>query len=103
MKPYSLYSDSQVLFDDGERVLHRGWRVGDDGDRSGVLVVLPATEHPSPSSLDRLTHEYGLLRMLLELKRGDYRTRSPDSTRMSANVQIGTAGAPDAGTGASGV
>jgi serine/threonine protein kinase len=60
MKPYSLYSDSQVLFDDGERVLHRGWRVGDDGDRSGVLVVLPATEHPSPSSLDRLTHEYGL-------------------------------------------
>ena len=31
------------------------------------------------------------------------RTGSPDSTRMSANVQLGTAGAPDAGTGTGGV
>jgi PAS domain S-box-containing protein len=60
MKPYSLDSGSQVLFEDGERVFRRGWRVGDDGDRSAVLVVLPAAEHPSPSSLDRLAHEYGL-------------------------------------------
>src|SRR6476619_3554178 len=60
MKWGSLDSGSQVLFEDGERVLRRGWRVDDDGDRSAVLVVLPATEHPSPSSLDRLTHEYGL-------------------------------------------
>ena len=60
MKPYSLDSGSQVLFDDGERVFRRGWRVGDDGDRSAVLVVLPAAERPSPSSLDRLAHEYGL-------------------------------------------
>jgi AAA ATPase domain/Protein kinase domain len=60
MKPYLLDSGSQVLFEDGERVFRRGWRVGDDGDRSAVLIVLPAAEHPSPSSLDRLTHEYGL-------------------------------------------
>jgi hypothetical protein len=32
----------------------------DGGDRSAVLVVLPAAEHASPSSLDRLAHEYGL-------------------------------------------
>jgi hypothetical protein len=60
MKPYLLDSGSQVLFEDGERVFRRGWRVGDDDDRSAVLIVLPAAEHPSPSSLDRLTHEYGL-------------------------------------------
>ena len=60
MKPGSLDSSSQVLFEDGERVFRRGWRVGDDGHRSAVLVVMPAAEHPSPSSLDRLAHEYGL-------------------------------------------
>ena len=60
MKPYSLDSGFQILFEDGERLFYRGWRVGGDGDRSAVLVVLPAAEHPSPSSLDRLTHEYGL-------------------------------------------
>src|SRR6202030_873264 len=60
MKPYSLDSGFQILFEDGERVFCRGRRVGGDGDRSAVLVVLPAAEHPSPSSLDRLTHEYGL-------------------------------------------
>ena len=53
-------SGCQVLWEDGERVFCRGWRVGDDGSRSAVLVVLPAAEHPSPASLDRLAHEYGL-------------------------------------------
>ena len=65
MVPSSLngvYPDgnSQVLWEDGERVFCRGWRLGDDGNPSAVLVVLPATERPSPSSLDRLAHEYGL-------------------------------------------
>ena len=50
----------QVLWEDGERVFCRGWRLDDDGKRRAVLVVLPAAEHPSPSSLDRLAHEYGL-------------------------------------------
>jgi hypothetical protein len=51
---------SQVLWEDGDRVFCRGWRLGDDGNASAVLVVLPAAERPSPSSLDRLAHEYGL-------------------------------------------
>ena len=50
----------QVLWRDGDRVFRRGWRLGDDGERSAVLVVTPATEHPSPSILDRLAHEYEL-------------------------------------------
>ncbi|HXJ57200.1 MAG TPA: serine/threonine-protein kinase, partial [Verrucomicrobiae bacterium] len=48
----------QVLSDDGERVLCRGWR--SEGNASTRLAVLPAAEHPAPASLDRLTHEYGL-------------------------------------------
>ena len=51
---------SQVLWEDGERVFRRGWRSGDDGNRTAVLIVRPAGEHPSRASLDRLTHEYEL-------------------------------------------
>jgi PAS domain S-box-containing protein len=62
---YSLngvYADGsfQVLWEDGERIFCRAWRVGDHGNQSAVLVVLPAAERPSPSSLDRLGHEYAL-------------------------------------------
>ena len=65
MMPYSLNGeypdgDPQVLWEDGERVFCRGWRLGADGSRRAVLIVLPAAEHPSPASLDRLAHEYGL-------------------------------------------
>jgi hypothetical protein len=63
--PHSLnsaYSDgsSQILWEDGERVFHRGWRLDDDGGRRAVLFVAPAANHPSRSTLDRLTHEYEL-------------------------------------------
>src|SRR5262247_2884458 len=51
---------SQVLWEDGERVFRRGWRPGDDGNQGAVLIVLPAADQPSRSSLDRLTHEYEL-------------------------------------------
>jgi hypothetical protein len=56
------YSDgsSQVLWEDGERVFSRGWRLDDDGNRLAVLLVAPAADHPSRSILDRLTHEYEL-------------------------------------------
>src|SRR6516164_4121428 len=56
------YSDggSQELWEDGERVFRRGWRLDDNGEKRAVLIVLPAAEHPSRSSLDRLTHEYQL-------------------------------------------
>jgi hypothetical protein len=61
---YALNRDpdgsSQILWEDGERVFCRGMRVGDDGNRSAVLVVVPAAEHSSRASLDRLAHEYGL-------------------------------------------
>ena len=64
MVPHSLkgtYSvgSSQVLWEDGERVVRRGWR-DDNGKRSAVLIVLPAADQPSRASLDRLAHEYGL-------------------------------------------
>ncbi|QRM34255.1 AAA family ATPase [Microvirga sp. VF16] len=53
-------SNVQVLGQDDERVLGRGWRLDPNGQRQAVLVVLPTTEHPTPSSLDRLAHEYEL-------------------------------------------
>jgi hypothetical protein len=56
------YADggSQVLWEDGERVVRRGWRLEPDGNRRAVLIVVPAAQHPSRSSLDRLAHEYDL-------------------------------------------
>jgi PAS domain S-box-containing protein len=49
-----------VLWEDGDRIFCRGHRQSANGDRETVLAVLPATEHPTPASLDRLAHEYGL-------------------------------------------
>src|SRR4029077_7232795 len=65
MVPHSLnvaYSDtgSQVLWEDSERVFRRGWRLDDNGRQRPVLLVTTAADHPSRSSLDRLTHEYQL-------------------------------------------
>jgi PAS domain S-box-containing protein len=53
-------SNSQVLWEDGDRVLCRGRRSSADGSRNTVLMVSPAAERPAPATLDRLTHEYGL-------------------------------------------
>jgi serine/threonine protein kinase len=50
----------QVLWKDEDRVFCRGWRLGADGNRSAVLEVMLAAEHPSPANLNWLTHEYGL-------------------------------------------
>ena len=50
----------QVLWEDGERVFGRGWRLDSDGQRKPVLAVLPTAEHPTASNLDRLAHEFGL-------------------------------------------
>src|SRR6266446_6227851 len=49
----------QVLWEDGERVFCRGESYA-DGDRVAVLAVLPAAEHPTPATIDRLAHEYEL-------------------------------------------
>ena len=48
--PHSLksaYSDgsSQILWEDGERVFSRGWRLDNDGKRRAVLLVAPAADH----------------------------------------------------------
>jgi serine/threonine protein kinase len=50
----------QVLWEDGDRALYRGWREHGEGGRDIVLVVLPAAGRPSPASRDRLAHEYEL-------------------------------------------
>src|SRR5580700_7829149 len=52
-------SNLQMLWEDGERVFCRGERHA-DGDRTAVLAVLAAAEHPTPATLDRLAREYGL-------------------------------------------
>src|SRR6202045_3785855 len=49
----------QVLWEDGERVFCKRASQA-DGSRAALLVVLPAAEHPTPATLDRLAHEYGL-------------------------------------------
>lgn len=43
------YSDdsSQVLWEGGERVFSRGWRLDDNGNRLAVPLVAPAADHPS--------------------------------------------------------
>src|ERR1700737_2006172 len=48
----------QVMWEDGERVFCRGESHA-DGHRAAVLAVLPAAEHPTPATLDRLAREYG--------------------------------------------
>src|ERR1700693_3890438 len=53
-------SSLPVLWEDGECVVCRGWRLHAAGDRRTLLGVRPALEHPAPVTLDRLTHEYEL-------------------------------------------
>ncbi|HEY1857319.1 serine/threonine protein kinase, partial [Acidocella sp.] len=50
----------QVLWEDGDRVFCRAWRRDADGSRRDVLAVLPAAEHPTAATLERLAHEFGL-------------------------------------------
>jgi PAS domain S-box-containing protein len=50
----------EVLSEDGERVLCRGWRDGGDGERTAVLAVLSGSAPPTPGFVDRLAHEYAL-------------------------------------------
>jgi PAS domain S-box-containing protein len=48
----------QVLSEDGGLAFCRGWRNTTEGGRHGVLVMLPTLEQPTPTTLDRLAHEY---------------------------------------------
>jgi PAS domain S-box-containing protein len=50
----------QVLWEDAGVLLCRMLRDGTNNSRSAVLVVLPVAERPTPQSVERLEHEYGL-------------------------------------------
>jgi serine/threonine protein kinase len=50
-------SGLSILWDDGERVFCRAWGETDNGDRTALVAVVPASEQPAPSCLDRLAHE----------------------------------------------
>ena len=50
----------EVLSGDDGLVLGRGWRESAGGGRKDALIVLPASEQPAPTILDRLAHEYSL-------------------------------------------
>jgi PAS domain S-box-containing protein len=63
MGPSSRFSANgmgglEILSEDGGLVFCRGWREGAEGRRSGILALLPASEQPTPATLDRLAHEY---------------------------------------------
>ncbi|UVF22196.1 AAA family ATPase (plasmid) [Microvirga terrae] len=49
--------DLQVLWEDGERALCRR---PSQIDQTTVLAVVPVAEHPSPASVERLAHAFGL-------------------------------------------
>src|SRR3954469_25755741 len=78
----SSEAGSQALWEDGERVVSRGWRLDDNGNRLAVLLVAAAVDHPSRSRLDRLAHELSLKDELdaawavrpLKVERGSGRT-----------------------------
>jgi hypothetical protein len=69
----------QILWEDGERVFFRGRR---PGGSDSVLIARAAAEHPSRTSLDRLSHEFALKDLLdgawavrpMELVHADGRT-----------------------------
>jgi serine/threonine protein kinase len=50
----------QVLWEDGGRVFCRGSRLYAEGLPNTVLAVFLEAEHPQPTALDRLAHEYEL-------------------------------------------
>src|SRR6202048_415230 len=54
-----VVSGLQILWEDGERVFCRGESRA-NGYRGPVLAVLPAADHPTPVTLDRLAREYEL-------------------------------------------
>ena len=55
-----LGKNLQTLWEDGERVFCRGWCDAGDSQLTAVLVVVPTSKPPTPGSLDRLAHEFGL-------------------------------------------
>ncbi|WP_456656121.1 ATP-binding protein [Bradyrhizobium sp. JR3.5] len=47
-----------ILSEESGLVLRRGWREDTEGESGDVLIVFPASEQPTPASLDRIVREY---------------------------------------------
>ena len=58
--PWFGPTGAEVLSEDGERILCRGWLDNAGDPQPATLAVFLASEHPAPALLDRLTHEYAL-------------------------------------------
>ena len=56
--------DLHLLWQDGERAFCKTWRDTSTGGRQEFIAVLPVAEYPTPGSIDRLAHEYGLREFL---------------------------------------
>src|ERR1700735_2285036 len=50
----------QPLWEDGERRYCRTWRNNAEGLQQALMAVLPANEHPAPTTFSRLAHEFAL-------------------------------------------
>src|SRR5581483_8183306 len=61
--PFSRFSANRlgsldILSEESGLVLRRGWREDTEGESGDVLIVFPASEQPTPASLDRIVREY---------------------------------------------
>src|ERR1700730_6895008 len=73
----------QVCLENEYRVFCRGEsHIG--GYRAAVLVVLPVAEHPTPATLDRLAHEYGLQ----DAPEGGWAGRPRELTRERGRIML---------------
>jgi PAS domain S-box-containing protein len=50
----------EPLWDDGDRLYCRTWRNNAEGVRHELMAVLPVAEHPAPTTVSRLAHEFAL-------------------------------------------
>ena len=50
----------EPLWDDGERLYCRTWRNNTEGVRQALIAVMPVAEHPAPTTISRLVHEFEL-------------------------------------------
>jgi predicted ATPase len=94
-----------LVWEDGERRFYKVWRNDTEGTRRPYLALLPAAEHPTPGSINRLAHEYWLKDQLdaawavrpLELvrERGatvlmlEYRDGEPLDRRIGQPLEVG--------------
>jgi hypothetical protein len=93
-------SSLTVLWEDGERVLCRGWRDDGHGVRTAVLAVLSASEHRTPGLVGRkdeldgrsavrplaLVREHGRTVLLLRIPGASRSTGFPSYTNLVSSI-----------------